>query len=180
MSDSCVEKHKVPFQVQEELLGLVYSDLRRIARYYMRQESVGHTLSPTALVHEAYIRLAEQENVVWKGRDHFIALAATMMRRVLVNHAVRKKRSKRGSEYTLLSIELCDHLGSFQDEEVSELDEALHKFEREFPAEGKIVELKFFGGLSIQEMARVLNISETTVERRWRFARAWLLRELNG
>lgn len=168
-----------PF-VRDELLESVYGELRQIARSFLRHESVAHTLAPTALVHEAYIRLTEQDNVLWRGREHFVAMAATMMRRVLVNHAVGKKRDKRGGGFQRLPFDQVDRLAWFETADVVVLDQALTRLGLEYPEESKIVELKFFGGLSISEMAQLLEISESSVERGWRFARAWLLRELNG
>lgn len=163
---------------RDELMAVVYNELRRLAESYLRHERVGHTLQPTALVHEAYLRLAEQSNIKWRNREHFIGVAATMMRRVLVNYAVGRKREKRGGSDLKLSLAEADRFERGEDVNLIALNEALEKFAKDYPQESRVVELKFFGGLTIEEMARVLEVSDTTVERSWRFARAWLLREI--
>jgi len=166
--------------VRDDLMMTVYQELRRLAESYLRRERADHTLQPTALVHEAYLRLVEQENIVWRNREHFIGVAATMMRRILVNHAVKRKRGKRGGGELKLSLAEADRIGKGEDVNLVALDEALLKLAEDYPVECRIVELRFFGGLSIEETARVLAVSDTTVERDWRFARAWLLREMTG
>jgi RNA polymerase sigma factor (TIGR02999 family) len=165
---------------RDELITKVYNELRRLAKSYLRQERADHTLQPTALVHEAYLRLIEQENIVWQNREHFVGVAATMMRRTLVNYAIKRKRDKRGGGEIKLSLSEADRFIKDQDVNLIALDEALEKLGEAYPQESRIVELKFFGGLTIEEMARILEISNTTVERSWRFARAWLLREMSG
>lgn len=167
-------------QGRDELVETVYKELKRLAQSYMRRERFGHTLQPTALVHEAYLRLTEQEEIVWRGREHFIGVAATMMRRILVNHAVKKKRNKRGAGAVVLSFDEFEGIIKGEEVDLFDLDTALTKLSIDYPQASRIVELKFFGGLSIKEMAQVLEISDTTVERGWRFARAWLQLELNG
>lgn len=164
----------------DDLMATVYQDLRHLAESYLRQERADHTLQPTALVHEAYLRLTEQEKTVWQNRGHFIALAATMMRRILVNYAIKRNSDKRGGGEIKLSLAEADCL--IKDEEVNlmALNEALEKLEKKYPQESRIVELRFFGGLTIEQTALVLEISTRTVERGWGFARAWLLRELSG
>lgn len=163
----------------DEFVQLVYDELRRVARGYLRHEREGHTLQPTALVHEAYLRLSEQ-NVVWQSREHFIAIAATMMRRVLVNYAVKRKREKRGGTGIYLSLTEAEKFYRHSEIDIISLDAALERLSDGFPFESQVVNLRFFGGLSMPETANVLSVSLTTVERSWRFARTWLLRELNG
>ena len=163
---------------RDELVTLVYGELRRLAESYLRHERPDHTLQPTALVHEAYMRLVEQKSIEWQSREHFIGVAATMMRRILVNHAVRRKREKRGGGGLRLSLEAADRLLTGAEIGLTALDEALDNLAMDYPQESRTVELRFFGGLSIAETARVLSVSDTTVERDWRFARAWLAREL--
>jgi RNA polymerase sigma factor (TIGR02999 family) len=165
---------------RDELIGVVYDELRRLANGYLRGERSDHTLQPTALVHEAYLRLIGQDAVRWRNRDHFIAVAATMMRRVLVDHARGHNRDKRGGGAIKLSLADADHFTRSEEVDFVALDIVLEKLAKDYPQESQIVELRFFGGLSISETARVLKISESTVERDWRFARAWLLREMNG
>lgn len=175
------ELEKVSNQsVNDELMVALYQELRHLAESYLRQERADHTLQPTALVHEAYLRLTEQENIVWQSREHFIGVAATMMRRILVNHAIKRKRDKRGGGEIKLSLSEADRFIKDEDVNLIALDEALEKLSEAYPQESRIVELKFFGGLTIEETARILEISNTTVERSWRFARAWLLREMSG
>jgi RNA polymerase sigma-70 factor, ECF subfamily len=163
---------------RDELMTTVYNELRRLAQSYLRQERADHTLQPTALVHEAYLRIAEQKKVQWRNREHFIGIAATMMRRILINYAVGRKREKRGGGELKLSLAEADRFAKGEDVNLIALNEALQKLAEDYPQESRIIELRFFGGLSIEETARVLNVSETTVERDWRFARAWLAREL--
>lgn len=162
----------------EELLVRVYDELRRVAANYLRSERVDHTLQPTALVHEAYMRLVTQDSVSWRSRDHFVTVAAQMMRRVLVDHARKHTRNKRGGGLKL-AIADVDGVTQAEGEDVVALDDVLQRLSSRYPQKGRVVELRFFGGLSIEETARVLQISESTVERDWKFARAWLARELN-
>jgi RNA polymerase sigma factor (TIGR02999 family) len=165
---------------RDELVALVYGELRRLAESYLRRERPDHTLQPTALVHEAYMRLVEQKSIEWQSREHLIGVAATMMRRVLINHAVRRKREKRGGGGLRLSLEAADRLLAGAEIGLKTLDEALENLALDYPRESRTVELRFFGGLSIAETARVLGVSDTTVERDWRFARAWLALELSS
>jgi RNA polymerase sigma factor (TIGR02999 family) len=164
---------------RDELTVALYQELRRLAESYLRQERADHTLQPTALVHEAYLRLAEQKSIVWRNREHFIGVAATMMRRILVNHALRRKRDKRGGGEMKLSLPEVDRFIRDEDVNLIALDEALKKLAESYPQESRVVELRFFGGLTIVETSQVLEISDTGVERSWRFARAWLLREMS-
>jgi RNA polymerase sigma factor (TIGR02999 family) len=159
------------------LLELVYDDLRRLAAAYLQNERNAQTLQATALVHEAYLRLVDWQNVSWQNRAHFFAVAAQVMRRVLVDHARAKSAQKRdfGQRIAL------DDAASFptrKEIDLLALEEALMSLEQVDPRQAKIVELRFFGGLSIEETALVLNVSETTVKREWTFAKAWFQREL--
>lgn len=161
----------------EQLLPLVYDDLRRLARAYFANEKSEHTLQPTAIVHEAYIRLVNWENVSWQNRAHFFAVAADVMRKVLIDHARRKNAQKRSGGQKIL----LDEAVSFSGEkklDLVKLDEALKTLEKIDARQSRIVELRFFGGLSIVETAHVLKISEKTVRREWTFAKAWFQREL--
>lgn len=164
----------------EALVQMVYDELRKLAGRYLQRERPEHTLQPTALVHEAYLRLSEQQSVVWQSREHFIAIAATMMRRVLVNYAVRRKREKHGGGIVYLSLAEADKFHTHDEIDILSLDGALERLGRKFPFEGKVVDLRFFGGLSIGEAAEVLAVSTSTIDRSWRFAKAWLMRELDG
>jgi RNA polymerase sigma-70 factor (ECF subfamily) len=161
----------------ERLLPLVYDDLRRLARAYFADEKPEHTLQPTALVHEAYIRLVKWEGVSWQNRAHFFAVAADVMRKILIDHARRKNALKRSGGQKIL----LDEAISFAKEkelDLVKLDEALQALEKLDARQARIVELRFFGGLSIEETAYILKISETTVRREWTFAKAWFQREL--
>ncbi len=161
----------------DKLLSLVYDDLRRLAHAYFANEKQEHTLQATALVHEAYIRLVNWENVSWQNRAHFFAVAADVMRKILIDHARRKNAQKRDSGQKIL---LDDAISFSNNAELDlvKLDEALQALEKLDQRQAKIVELRFFGGLSIEETAYVLKISETTVKREWTFAKAWFQREL--
>jgi RNA polymerase sigma-70 factor, ECF subfamily len=163
---------------REELMVRVYDELRRLAASYLQRERADHTLQPTALVHEAYIRLVAQDAVDWRNRDHFVGLAAQMMRRVLVDHARGHKRDKRGGGLKLALLD-ADGIAEVESEDFVALDEALNRLALRHPQKSRVIELRFFGGLSIEETARVLQVSDSTVERDWKFARAWLARELN-
>ena len=165
---------------RDRLMGAVYDELRRLAGSYMKRERPGHTLQPTALVHEAYLRLVEQEGVRWQNRAHFIAVAAMMMRRILLNHAHSRTRDKRGGGQFKVSLAEADCFIQDQPIDVIALDAALQKLAGLYPQESQTVELRFFGGLTVGETAAVLGVSESTVARDWKFARAWLLCELRG
>lgn len=164
----------------EELLPFVYDELHSLAAaLFNREFRAGHTLQPTALVHEAYLRLIGEKNEVsWQNRAHFFGIAARSMRQILVNHAVSHNREKRSGNYTVIALdEVINFLGT-QNVEILELHEALEKFAKNNPRQAEIVELKFFGGLTIEEIAEVLNISPATVKRDWELSRGWLFREL--
>jgi RNA polymerase sigma factor (TIGR02999 family) len=163
----------------DKLMPLVLSELRRMASNYLRRERVGHTLQPTALVNEAYLRLVDQKGARWQNRAQFYGIAAQLMRRILVDHARLKHAEKRGgSEQQRLSITSAEALGTKPDLDVLALHEALEELATIDPQQSRIVELKFFGGLSIEETAEVLGVGHATVERDWKMARAWLRRKL--
>ena len=161
-------------RARDEMLPLVYDELRRLAALYLLRERRDHTLQPTALVHEAYLRLVDQRQVNWKNRAQFVGLAAVMMRRILVNHARNRAAGKRGGEMRKVSLSDAAELGSPQDVNVIVLHEALDRLCAIDPRKSRIVELKFFGGLTTNEIAEVLQLSPATIERDWSFARAWL------
>ncbi len=158
------------------LFPLVYDELRRISAHLLRRERADHTLQPTALVHEAYLRMVDQTRVDWQSRAHFLAIAAQMLRRVLVDYARAKHRAKRGSGRIVLSLQ--DVPGPAPNLDVLALDEALIELARIDPQQSRIVECRFFAGISIEETAASLGISPATVKRDWAVARAWLYRRL--
>jgi len=162
----------------EKLVPMVYDELKRLARGYMRRERLDHTLQTTALVHEAYLRLVHQRRTGWQCRSHFFGIAAQMMRRILLDHARGHLRHKRGGARRNLVLDEALNFSAEQSEELVELSEALERLSALDPRQGKIVELRFFGGLSVQETSRVLAISPKTVKRDWAVAKAWLYGEL--
>ena len=157
-----------------ELLPLVYDELRRIARLYLQRERADHTLQPTALVHEAYLRLIDQRRVDWRNRAQFVGLAATMMRRILVNHARDRAAMKRGGEVRHVPLTVALDAAAERPLDVVALHEALDRLETIDARKSRVVELKFFGGLTTNEVAEVIEASPATIERDWSFARAWL------
>jgi RNA polymerase sigma factor (TIGR02999 family) len=159
-----------------ELMPLVYKKLRALAGSYLRRERQGHTLQPTALVHEAYIRLIDVDKIDWQGRTHFLAMAATQMRRILVEHARAHKTKKRSAKKVTLNEAVVG--GSERSVDVVGLDDALDALARESPRQSRVAELRFFAGLSVKETAYVLDVSERTVNEDWRVARVWLARAL--
>lgn len=162
-------------QAIEDLLPLIYDELRNLAGKYLRRERVSHTLQPTALVHEAYLRLIDQTQVKWQNRAHFFGVAANIMRRILVDHARRTKAEKRGGDAEKLPIEEEILVVSNEKSvELLALDEALENLAKIDPQKSKIVELRYFGGLSVEETAEVMGVSAITVKRQWRMAKAWL------
>jgi len=164
----------------ERLIPAVYQELRRMADHYLRGEDSGHSLQPTALVHEAYLRLIDQTKVEWQNRAHFFGVAAQMMRRILIDHAKAKHRVKRGG--TAVKV-MLDENANFTQERASELlalDDALQRLARMDERKSRIVELRYFGGLTVEETAQVLGISDKTVMRDWNLAKAWLYRELTN
>ena len=157
----------------DELIPLVYDELRRIAGRYMRRESQGHTLQTSALVNEAYLRLVDQKSLQWQNRAHFFGVAAQLMRRVLVDHARSRSRAKRGGRAQMVSL-AEQAIISKEVADVIALDEALKNLAEMDPRKSQIVEMKFFGGLTTEEVAEVLKVTSRTVEREWRKAKAWL------
>jgi RNA polymerase sigma factor (TIGR02999 family) len=154
-------------------------ELRRLARYYLSDERTGHTLQPTALVHEAYIKLAGYQNLSWESRSHFIGVAAGLMRQILIDSARRHRAVKRGRQFERVSLdEHHDFLPVEHSAELLALDEALRRLEQMNPRQSRIVELRYFGGLSVEETAEALGVSAITVKRDWATARAWLRAEL--
>jgi len=162
----------------ETLSRAVYDELRRLARNYMRGERPGHTLDATALVHEAFVRIIDWKSVEWKSRAHFFAVASQMMRRILVDHARARRNLKRGGEWKQLSLSAVEFLPENRRTDLLDIDEALETLKRVDARKAKVVELRFFGGLTVEETAAVLDVSSDTVLNDWRFAKAWLLREL--
>jgi RNA polymerase sigma factor (TIGR02999 family) len=159
-----------------EMLPLVYDELRRLAGGYMRRERPEHTLQRTALIHEAYLRLARQQNLSWENPEHLLAIFARLMRQTLINHAAAKSRVKRGGDDpTELILEFYDR----SDVDVKAIDEALHELEALDPRQAQIVELRFFAGLTIEEIAALLKTSATTVKREWAVAKLWLRQALS-
>jgi RNA polymerase sigma-70 factor (ECF subfamily) len=166
-------------QALEKLIPIVYGELRRLANYYMQQERTGHTLQATALVHEAYIRLLGAEKLDLLNRAHFFAVAAQVMRNLLVDHARARQRVKRGGG-CMVSLDEAASLAAAGTEELLAIHDALEVLARIDPRQSRIVELRYFGGLSVQEIAAVLEISERTVKREWQMAKAWLCDQVRG
>jgi len=164
----------------DDLMPMVYADLRRVAAGYMRREGAGHALQPTALVHEAYVRLIDQKQVKWRNRAHFFGVAAGLMRRILVDHARRRRAEKRGGDWervTLTGDEVATD--AHKEIDVLALDEALERLAEFDPQQERIVELRYFGGLTIEETAEIVGISAATVVREWTIAKAWLRADLS-
>jgi len=166
-------------EARDELVGLVYAPLRDIAQRHLQRERDGHTLQPTALVNELYLRLVDQRQVAWNDRTHFFAVAAQVMRRILVDHARRRNSDKRGGGAIPLTIGAALDVAAEENIDVVALDTALENLEAIFPQQSRIVELRFYGGLTIDETAEALGISAATVSREWTMARAWLRRAMN-
>ncbi len=160
-------------------MPLVYDELRRLAHHYISRERPGHTLQTTALVNEAYLRLVNQKNVHWENRAQFFGLAAKLMRHILVDHARGLAYAKRGGGARKVSLDEAAILSSEQAADLIALDDALEKLAREFPRKCRIVELRYFGGMTVEEAAEVLQVSPVTVMRDWNVAKAWLHRELS-
>jgi RNA polymerase sigma factor (TIGR02999 family) len=163
---------------QEKLVPLVYDQLKRLARRHMRRERAGHTLQTTALVHEAYLKLVGQHSPHWQGRAQFYGTAAQLMRRILIDHARRHLREKRGGTQVILPLEEGLAFTPEHSEDLLKLDEALDRLSKLDPRQSRIVELRFFGGLSVEETSRFLNVSPITVKRDWAVAKVWLYGEL--
>jgi RNA polymerase sigma factor (TIGR02999 family) len=165
-------------QALDQLIPLVYAELHRLAHRYMVRERKTHTLQPTALVHEAYERLINLRHMSWQNRAHFFGVSAQLMRRILVDYARSRRYNKRGGEWR--QVPLNEAVALFRDRQtdIVALDDALHTLAEIDPRKSRVVEMRFFGGLSIKEVAEVLNVSQETAQRDWRLAKVWLLREL--
>ncbi len=164
----------------DELLPKVYNELRRLANHYLRQERAGHTLQPSDLVHEAYLRLVDEKEVDWQNRAHFFGIAAVRMRHILVEHARSRQAAKRGGGEYRLSLSEADRPAERRDVNLLALDDALQRLEAMDAQKARIVELRYFGGLTIEETAEALKISPATVKRDWSMARAWLRSEISN
>jgi RNA polymerase sigma factor (TIGR02999 family) len=164
----------------EQLTPLVYDELRRLAGRYLRRERSDHTLQSTELVHEAYLRIVDQRRVRWQNRAHFFAIAAQMIRRILVDHARSRQAQKRGAAPYKLSLDEAGPLAERRDLDLVALDDALSGLSKLDTQQSRIVELRFFAGLSVEETAEVLHVSPATVKRDWTTAKAWLFREMSG
>jgi RNA polymerase sigma factor (TIGR02999 family) len=164
----------------DKLAPVIYSELHRLARHYMSRERPDHTLQPTALVHEAYIRLVEFQRLHWKNRVHFYAISSQVMRRVLVDFARARDRNKRGGVRQRLSLEDCQNFAVQHDASLIALDDALTTLASSDFRKSRVVEMKFFGGLSTDEIAEALHVSPKTVERDWKLAKLWLLQDLRA
>jgi RNA polymerase sigma factor (TIGR02999 family) len=162
-----------------QLFELLYDELRRVARMHLRRENPGHTLSATSLAHEAWFRMADQTRTQWQNRNHFLAVASTMMRRILVNHELARRADKRDAELVPVTLSGLEQIGVPPDRDVVAVHEALLAFEPVDARAAKVVELRFFGGMENEEVAEALGISLATVKRDWALARAWLHRELS-
>jgi RNA polymerase sigma factor (TIGR02999 family) len=161
-----------------QLFELLYGELKRVARSHLRKENPGHTLSATGLAHEAWFRMAEQSRTPWQNRSHFLAVASTMMRRILVNHELARRADKRDVELVAVTLSGLEQISVAPDRDVVAVHEALLAFETVDARAAKVVELRFFGGLENEEVAQALSVSLATVKRDWAVARAWLHREL--
>jgi len=162
------------------LLPLVYDQLRDLAGSYFRRQPAGHTLQPTALVHEAFVKLVEQTQISWTNREHFLAIAATAMRQILTDHARRVRADKRGGSWERVTLSERLEASSGAELDVVELDEALTRLAALDERKHRVVELRYFGGLTVEEVANLLGVSKRTVEKDWHAARAWLSVQLSG
>jgi RNA polymerase sigma-70 factor (ECF subfamily) len=170
-------------EAASKLIPMVYDELRRLAGGYMRRERGDHTLQATALVHEAYLKLVQQRSVDWQSRAHFFGIAAQVMRRILIDHARGHLRDKRGAGQQVVPLDEAVVFSPEQSEEMLRVDESLQRLSKLDPRQAKVVELRFFGGLTVEETADVLKISPKTVKREWSVAKAWLhgdMRQHNG
>jgi RNA polymerase sigma factor (TIGR02999 family) len=174
-----VEWGKGDARALDKLMPLVYEELHRIARHYMAGERPGHTLQTTALIHEAYLRLTNQEEIAWQNRAHFFAVAAQAMRRILVDHARSRDAAKRGGGVPKAAMEETALLTQKQARELVALDDALRDLTTIDPRKSQVVELRYFGGMSVEETAEILGVSSVTVMREWSTAKAWLLRAIS-
>ncbi len=161
-----------------KVIPLVYDELRQLARSYLQRERSDHTLQPTAIVHEAYLRLVKETEIEWENRSHFFAIAARVMRQILVNYAVAHRTGKRGGGARKLSLDAAEFVPQESADDLFELDELLRDLAKSYPRQSEVVECRFFGGMETKEIAAALQISEKTVLRDWNFAKCWLFREL--
>jgi RNA polymerase sigma factor (TIGR02999 family) len=166
--------------VAERLFSVVYDELHALAGRYFHHQPANHTLQPTALVNEAFLRLVDQSSVAWKNRAHFLAVAARAMRQILIDHARGRATYKRGGDLCRVTMTEADTPITDRDPELLDLDEAMRQLAMLDERQAKVVELRFFGGMTVDEIAHVLGVSKTTIETEWRMARAWLRRELVG
>lgn len=164
----------------DELFRRVYQELRHLARHYMRNEQRDHTLQPTALVHEAYLRLIEQRKLPGESRAHFFGVAANVMRRILIDHARARRANKRGGRDAKVPLDDAPAIALEDPDYLLEVDEALERLAALDPRQARVVELRFFGGLSLDETAEILGVARRTIDRDWRIARGWLRRQLAG
>ncbi|HEX3248436.1 MAG TPA: sigma-70 family RNA polymerase sigma factor [Pyrinomonadaceae bacterium] len=164
----------------DDLMPAVYDELRRLAQHYLSRERAGHTLQTTALVHEAYLRLVDQKTVDWQNRSQFFGIAAQMMRRILINHARERNAQKRQGYATKVSLDEAISLFETREVDLVALDEALNALAALDPQQAQVVELRFFGGLTIEEVAEVMDISPATTKREWDSAKLWLRRQLGN
>jgi RNA polymerase sigma factor (TIGR02999 family) len=164
---------------QERLMPLVYNELHRLAHCYMAQEQPGQTLQTTALVHEVYLRLVDVDNVDWQNRAHFYGLCARLMRRILIDFARSRNYQKRGGHFPHIELEEAATVSAVVGSELLAVDESLKQLAKVDPRKSEVVELRFFGGLTVEETAAALHVSKETVMRDWKLAKAWLLRELS-
>jgi RNA polymerase sigma factor (TIGR02999 family) len=165
-------------QALDKLTPLVYGELHRLAHQYIGRERPGHTLQTTALVNEAYVRLVDQKDVEWQSRAHFFAVSAQVMRHILVDYARQRASAKRGGEFEKVELDGEAMVSCERAAELVALDEAMRTLHGLYPRRSKVVELRYFGGLNNKEASEVLKVSEATIERDWRFAKAWLYREM--
>ena len=180
ITDLLIDWSKGDKEALEHLLPLVERELHRLAHHYMRQEQGGHLLQTTALIHETYLRLIDQNRVQWQNRAHFFGVSAQIMRRVLLNYVRDQRRLKRGGETIFVSLSEADAAAAERSIELLSLDEALEKLALLDPRKSKVVELRYFGGLSVEETAEVLQVAPITIARDWNLARAWLAREIGN
>lgn len=162
-----------------KVIPLVYEELRSLARGYLQRERSDHTLQPTVVVHEAYLRLMRDEEIEWQDRSHFFAIAARVMRQILVDYARAHRTGKRGGGAPKLSLEAAEFVPQESADDLLALDEVLRDLARSYPRQSEVVEFKFFGGMDTKEIAAALKVSEKTVLRDWNFAKCWLFRELS-
>lgn len=183
MSDATVllaaAEHGDP-KATDQLLELVYGELRKLAAYKMAQESPGQTLQPTALVHEAWLKLVGTGERTFQNRSHFLAVAAEAMRRILIDRARRRQTQRHGGNYERVELEETGLVGPTEDDELLAVDEALENLSREFPVQAQVVKLRYFGGLTNEEIAQALNLSVSTVKNYWSFSRAWLFNAIRN